>query len=185
MIAYLAIKNMWWIEYSQGLWLGCRISESHCVRMGQLFLLYTGSPNFDHSPPRRLVTCLMNCLQSLPGVWNMKEWHITLSTVSPLKRFIWQLLIIIIITRHHAGFPPGIFWRVVHPHPPKKIIFLKFNLLGEKGGLYMLVLLASPRWRWCLGEYILVPYRKSCCMKPTKYSPGHQSHLGEANKTNI
>ena len=35
----------------------------------------------------------------------------------------------------------------------------------------MLVLLASPRWRWCLGEYILVPYRISCCMKPTNIRP--------------
>ena len=30
----------------------------------------------------------------------------------------------------------------------------------------MLVLLASPRWRWCPGEYLLVPYGFRLCMKP-------------------
>ena len=37
--------------------------------------------------------------------------------------------------------------------------FLKAYLLRQKDGLYMLVLLASPRWRWCPGEYLLVAYR--------------------------
>ena len=31
--------------------------------------------------------------------------------------------------------------------------WLKAYLLRQKDGLYMLVLLASPRWRWCPGEY--------------------------------
>ena len=30
----------------------------------------------------------------------------------------------------------------------------------------MLVLLASPRWRWCPGEYFLIPYGFRFCMKP-------------------
>ena len=60
----------------------------------------------------------------------------------------------------------------------------KFNLLGEKDGLYMLVLLASSWWRLCLGEYILVP-PNIMLYETIKYSPGHQSHLGEAFKTNI
>ena len=30
----------------------------------------------------------------------------------------------------------------------------------------MLVLLASPRWHWCPGEYLLVPYDFRLCMKP-------------------
>ena len=42
---------------------------------------------------------------------------------------------------------------------------LKCNLLGEKDGLYMLVLLASPRWLWCTGEYLLVSYRMIFCME--------------------
>ena len=29
----------------------------------------------------------------------------------------------------------------------------------------MLVLLASPRWRWCPGEYLLVPYGFRFCMQ--------------------
>ena len=61
-----------------------------------------------------------------------------------------------------------------HKSVTYKLYKLKCNLLGEKIGLYMLVLLASPRWRWCLGEYILVPYRISCCMrcmKPTNIRP--------------
>ena len=48
----------------------------------------------------------------------------------------------------------------------------------------MLVLLDSPRWRWCPGElagsiWFQILYATS------KYLPGHQRHLGEANKTNI
>ena len=43
---------------------------------------------------------------------------------------------------------------------------LKCNLLGEKDGLYMLVLLASPRWLWCPGEYLLVSYSMIFCMEP-------------------
>ena len=35
---------------------------------------------------------------------------------------------------------------------------LKGVLTSSKDGLYMLVLLASPRLRWCPGEYFLVPY---------------------------
>jgi len=49
----------------------------------------------------------------------------------------------------------------------------------------MLVLLASPRWRWCLGEYVLVSYNIIFCMEPENIYSGHQRHLGEANKTNI
>ena len=30
----------------------------------------------------------------------------------------------------------------------------------------MLVLLASHRWRWCPGKYLLVPYGFRICMKP-------------------
>ena len=66
-------------------------------------------------------------------------------------------------------------WRlnITHSRHPKCVylaVCLKCNLPGEKDGLYMLVLLASPRWRWCLGD-ILVPYRISCCMKPTNIRP--------------
>ena len=43
---------------------------------------------------------------------------------------------------------------------------LKCNLLGEKDGLYMLVLLVSPRWRWCPGEYLLVSFSMIFCMEP-------------------
>ena len=43
---------------------------------------------------------------------------------------------------------------------------LKCNLLGEKDGLYMLVLSASPRWLWCPGEYLLVSYSMVFCMEP-------------------
>ena len=35
----------------------------------------------------------------------------------------------------------------------------KAYLLSQKYGLYMLVLLASPRWRWSLQEYLLASYR--------------------------
>ena len=62
---------------------------------------------------------------------------------------------------------------------------LKCNLLGEKDGLYMLVLLASPRWRWCLGELYYGSIQNIMLYETNKYSPGHQSHLREANKTNI
>ena len=39
-------------------------------------------------------------------------------------------------------------------------------LIIAPNGLYMLVLIASPRWRWCLGEYLLVPYGFRFCMQP-------------------
>ena len=45
-------------------------------------------------------------------------------------------------------------------------ISLKCNLLGEKDGLYMLVLLASLKWLWCPGEYLLVSYSMIFCMEP-------------------
>ena len=45
---------------------------------------------------------------------------------------------------------------------------LKAYLLRQKDGLYMLVLLASPRWRWCPGQYSLVPYGFRFCMQPSK-----------------
>ena len=47
---------------------------------------------------------------------------------------------------------------------------LKCNLLGEKDELYMFVLLASPRWLWCPGEYLLVSYSMIFCMEP-EYIP--------------
>ena len=43
---------------------------------------------------------------------------------------------------------------------------LKAYKLRQKYGLYMLVLLASPRWRWCPGEYLLVSYVFRFCIKP-------------------
>ena len=43
---------------------------------------------------------------------------------------------------------------------------LKAYLLRQKYGRYMLVLLASPRWRWCPADYLLVPYGFRFCMKP-------------------
>jgi len=46
------------------------------------------------------------------------------------------------------------------------VFCLKCNLLGEKDGLYLLVLLASPRWLWCPGEYLLVSYSMIFCMEP-------------------
>ena len=41
----------------------------------------------------------------------------------------------------------------------RSLLDLKVYLLRQKEGLYMLVLLASPRWRWCPGEYLLVAYK--------------------------
>ena len=49
----------------------------------------------------------------------------------------------------------------------------------------MLVLLASPRWHWWLGKYSLVSLQHKVLYETGEYSPGHQRHLGEANKTNI
>ena len=43
---------------------------------------------------------------------------------------------------------------------------LKAYLRHQKDGLYMLVLLASPRWSWCPGEYLLVSYRIWNHMEP-------------------
>ena len=57
---------------------------------------------------------------------------------------------------------------------------LKAYWLRQKGGSYMLVLLASPRWRWCPGEYSLVSLQHddslvSCesrsVMKPANIRP--------------
>jgi len=53
----------------------------------------------------------------------------------------------------------------------------------SKDGSYMLVSLASPRWRLCPGEYLLVSYRISMLYNTSEYSPGHQRHLVEANKS--
>ena len=39
-------------------------------------------------------------------------------------------------------------------------------LTSSKGGSNMLVLLASPRWRWCPSEYLLVSNSTRFCMKP-------------------
>ena len=39
------------------------------------------------------------------------------------------------------------------------------NLLCQKDGLYMLVLLASSRLRWCPSEYLLFPCGFRFCMK--------------------
>ena len=44
---------------------------------------------------------------------------------------------------------------------------LKAYLLRQKDGLYTLVSLASPRWPWCPGEYLLVPYGFRFCMQPS------------------
>ena len=52
----------------------------------------------------------------------------------------------------------------------KHILFIGL-LTSSKGGSYILVLLASPRWRWCPGEYSLVSNRISCCMKPANIRP--------------
>ena len=43
---------------------------------------------------------------------------------------------------------------------------LKGYLLRQKDGLYMLVVLASPRWRWYPGKYLLIPYNFRFCMQP-------------------
>ena len=48
----------------------------------------------------------------------------------------------------------------------------------------MLVLSASPRWHWCPGEYSLV-IQHEILYETTEYSPGHEHHLVEANKSNI
>ena len=48
----------------------------------------------------------------------------------------------------------------------------------------MFVLLACPRWRWCLGNY-LRSIQHEILYETSKNSPGHQRHLGEAYKTNI
>ena len=63
---------------------------------------------------------------------------------------------------------------------------VKGVLTSSKGGCYMLVVLASPRWRWCPGEYSLVLYARAARNETPEYSPGHQHHImGESNKTNI
>ena len=52
----------------------------------------------------------------------------------------------------------------------------------------MFILLASPRWRWCPGEYLLVPYGFRFCMQPAnirldtsaiweKLKPTYRAHL--------
>ena len=48
---------------------------------------------------------------------------------------------------------------------------LKAYLLRQKDWLYMLVLLASPRWRWCPDEYLLVPYGFRFCMQRAYIRP--------------
>ena len=48
----------------------------------------------------------------------------------------------------------------------------------------MLVLFASPRWRWWWGEYSLVLYSMEFLYETSKYLPGHQRHLGEADTNN-
>ena len=63
----------------------------------------------------------------------------------------------------------------------KGLYFIKAELTSSKDGLYMLVLLASPRWRWCPGGSI----QNIMLLDTSEYSPGHQRHLEEANKTNI
>ena len=45
------------------------------------------------------------------------------------------------------------------------------HVLRQKDGLYMLVLLASTIWHWCLGEYLLVSYSMMFCMKPANIRP--------------
>ena len=49
----------------------------------------------------------------------------------------------------------------------------------------MLVLLASPRWHLWPGYYSLVSYSMEILYETNGYLPGHQRHLGEADKTNI
>ena len=55
-------------------------------------------------------------------------------------------------------------------HAPLLVLILmadlKVYLLHQKDGLYMLVVLASPGWRWCPGEYLLVTCGFRFCMKP-------------------
>ena len=41
---------------------------------------------------------------------------------------------------------------------------LNVYLLRQKDGLYMLVVLASPRWGWCPGKYLLVPFGFTFCL---------------------
>ena len=49
----------------------------------------------------------------------------------------------------------------------------------------MLILSASPRWRWCPGVYFAGFIQNLMLYETSKYSPGHQRHLGEANETDI
>ena len=71
-------------------------------------------------------------------------------------------------------------------------VYLKAYLLREKDGLYMLVLLASPRWRWCPGEYLLVPYGFRFCMQPANIrqdtsatKPTYRAHLFDQVSTHL
>ena len=54
----------------------------------------------------------------------------------------------------------------VSNNPPLKAV-----LRSSKDGLYMLVLLASPRWRWCPGEYFLVSNSMVFCIEPENIHP--------------
>ena len=50
-------------------------------------------------------------------------------------------------------------------------IVIKGVLTLSKDGLYMMVLLASPRWRWCPGKYSLVSYSMIFCVEPENIHP--------------
>ena len=50
---------------------------------------------------------------------------------------------------------------------------------SKRWALIMLVLLASPRWRWCPGGCLLVPYGFRFCMRPANV----RRRLGEASWT--
>ena len=77
-----------------------------------------------------------------------------------------------------------------------EILELK-DVLRQKDGLYMLVLLASPRWRWCPCEYLLVPYGFRFCMEPANFrldtsaiwekliKPTYRSHLFDEVSTSL
>jgi len=52
-------------------------------------------------------------------------------------------------------------------------------------GLYMLVLLASPRMALVSGRIFAGIIQNLMLFETSEYSPGHQRHLGEANKTNM
>ena len=63
--------------------------------------------------------------------------------------------------------------------------FWKAYLLHQLDGSYMLVLSPSPRLLWCPGEHSLVSLQHEILCETREYSPEHQRHLGEANKTNV